>query len=105
MPLYEYECPSCTKRLEEQFKIAEKPDMVDCPCGGKAESVVSLIMYGHMNDPTLRKEALMKRSADHSEKEMKHSYEKFGFKAYGGQKFPGMGAGKLGKKKAQNKKK
>jgi putative FmdB family regulatory protein len=37
MPLYEYECKSCQKVFEAQYKIAERdtPTKTPCECGGE----------------------------------------------------------------------
>lgn len=101
MPLkiYEYLCEKCDERLEHMCNSDEKPESIKCPvCGETAEYVISTGNYHLLNDPDLRKKSLMKRSAEQTEKELKHNYDKFGFKAYGPKKFPGMGEGKVGKK-------
>ncbi len=105
MPLYEFQCKECETRTEEIFSIAKRPDKVPCKsCGKSAEYVVSLVSYHQLNDPTLRKAALMKRSANETQRELKHTYDKFGFKAFGPKTFTGVGEGKVGKKKAKKKK-
>lgn len=107
MPLYEFHCPECERVTEENFKIAERPDCVTCTfCGNKnAEYRVSLGNYHKLNDPELRKKVLMQRSADQTAKELKHNYDKFGFKAFGGQKFTGFGEGKIAPSKKKKQKK
>jgi putative FmdB family regulatory protein len=104
MPIYEYFCENCKDTTEQSFKLDEKPETVECPyCGSKAEYRVSAVMIGKMNDPEAKKKALQARSVDAAEKEMKHQYNKFGFKAFGGKKFPGVGKGKLGKRNKKGK--
>lgn len=46
MPLFSYECEyeDCRAEIEVVTSIAERPDTVDCPCGGVAYRV---IVAGH----------------------------------------------------------
>jgi putative FmdB family regulatory protein len=41
MPLYEYECTACHRRLEKIQKFSD-PELTDCPhCGGRLERTVT----------------------------------------------------------------
>jgi putative FmdB family regulatory protein len=41
MPLYEYECTACHRRLEKIQKFSD-PELTECPhCGGKLERTVT----------------------------------------------------------------
>src|ERR1700755_1280777 len=41
MPLYEYECTACHRRLEKIQKFSD-PDLTECPhCGGKLERTIT----------------------------------------------------------------
>ena len=41
MPLYEYQCTACGKRIEKIQKFADEP-LTECPeCGGKLERLLS----------------------------------------------------------------
>lgn len=41
MPIYEYYCKLCGKGSDEFFKIADRPMMIPCQCGGKKEFIIS----------------------------------------------------------------
>lgn len=41
MPRYDYRCPDCESVREFVFRMADKPAVVACDCGGLAESVIS----------------------------------------------------------------
>ena len=41
MPFYEYECPSCSMHVMEQFRMGEAPKSLKCECGEKALRVFS----------------------------------------------------------------
>ncbi|MEK6759105.1 MAG: zinc ribbon domain-containing protein [Deltaproteobacteria bacterium] len=42
MPIYEYECPSCSARFEELRKIAERDQLLRCTaCGSNVVRVLS----------------------------------------------------------------
>lgn len=53
-----------------------------CPqCTKSCEMVLSAPLFGAMNNPDAKKEALKKRSHDHTIREMKREPERYGFKA------------------------
>jgi len=43
MPMYEYKCKACERRMQDLYKVSEAPYVLECMCGGVAERVVSLI--------------------------------------------------------------
>jgi putative FmdB family regulatory protein len=43
MPMYEFRCSRCNRRMQDLFKVDECPKLIECPCGGLADRVVSLI--------------------------------------------------------------
>lgn len=40
MPTYVFECQVCSQYTEEQFRIADMPDSIDCGCGGNAVRII-----------------------------------------------------------------
>ena len=39
--LYEYQCPQCHAIQEKIFKVSDFPELIECPCGGKAKKIIS----------------------------------------------------------------
>ena len=42
MPRYDFECQTCGKRFELDFKIVDAPQTHGCECGGDAKRVISI---------------------------------------------------------------
>lgn len=58
MPTYEFQCTVCDSVNVEQFRMAERPDHIECMCGGRANYLISmpnLIVKEAMLDGTRRK--------------------------------------------------
>lgn len=83
LKVYDFNCPECNENFEELVETDTR--LAACPvCGSASEKVLSapkLALFS-MGSPEERAEKLKKRSFDHTQKEMKHNYNKFGFKSY-----------------------
>lgn len=40
---YDYECSQCSQRWEHSCSMAERPDVLPCPCGGEAQQIISCV--------------------------------------------------------------
>ena len=49
MPIYEYRCDICGKEYEQYSDFENKPDSLECPCGGVAEPLISRFSVGAKN--------------------------------------------------------
>ena len=46
MPIYEYKCEVCEKKIDKLAKNFEDDgDTMDCPCGAKAHRIISLSSF------------------------------------------------------------
>ena len=60
MPLYDYECRECKKKIEHICRIADKPSALPCPkCGGAMRQVIlkGPAVFGQDLTPDQRKYA------------------------------------------------
>jgi hypothetical protein len=70
-------CEPCNEVFEELLGPDDR--FAPCPvCGQPAEMIISAPMIGKMNDPIVRNEALKKRSAAHTKREVGSKLEEFG---------------------------
>jgi len=68
--IYDYICRECGLEFEEMVKSAD--EWVDCKeCEKGPCEILPTAKLGWTNDPAIRKEKLMKRSREHTQKEQK----------------------------------
>jgi len=88
MPMmYDFRCPSCENDFEDLVKSSDISDTVCPACGETATRRISAVPLGFTNDPTVRSEALKKRSENHTRDMMRKDPEKLA-KALGGTAAP-----------------
>jgi putative FmdB family regulatory protein len=54
--IYEYKCSECKIEIQQDFRIAQAPQTVECECGGEAVRVFTapaLITFSPGKDPDL----------------------------------------------------
>lgn len=80
--VYDFYCPICEEKFDA---IVDKNTVKEvCPdCGEDSEKVFSAPRVGKYNDPTVRREALIKRSHEHSVKEARKNAEQLAKKMGG----------------------
>lgn len=82
MILHDFQCSSCETNFEAL--VPSEQTQTECvECGATAERVISAPHVGVMNDPTVRGEALRKRSHEHSVRQAKQNPERLASKVGG----------------------
>lgn len=69
----DFECADCGNEFEDLVSSSEVQTTICPACGGPSKRLLSAVTLGFMNDPQRKKEALIKRSREHSVKEMKRN--------------------------------
>ena len=71
--LYDFECADCENQFEQLVSSSDVSDSICPACGGPSKRRLSAVNLGFMNDQGRQKEALMKRSKEHTLKQMKRN--------------------------------
>lgn len=77
LKLTDFMCEECNELFEE---LTDKRFEACHICGQPCEAVLSPVKMGNMNDPAKRSEALKKRSAEDTRKEVNKTPERWGLK-------------------------
>jgi putative FmdB family regulatory protein len=84
MPMmYDFRCDDCENDFEDLVSSSEVSDTICPACGSQAQRRISAVNLGFTNDPNVQREALKKRSENHTKNMMKKNPEKLA-KAFGG---------------------
>ena len=77
MPLYEYECPKCSKIREELHSMSETPEIVCDDCGKRCHKIISKTTFHaplESKSTSYKMERAMKKGAEERREAQKASH-------------------------------